>query len=173
MVKSSHNSGFDIDKLDHRAYYARTWPTGFLSWKSHGPCSCSKDQGHLWRCREGNVRLQGSFYPERRSVPFLSIDHRKVSMKEPTHPSHQFCSQPRREVCGGPTNELGVVPGEPIRNRLQRSPGLKLQISFQMAIDPGHFYFLGDVGRYNLPGYRAFWTTSHEFKYTMVLKWHE
>jgi hypothetical protein len=61
------------------------------------------------------MRLQGSFYPEWRSAPHLSIDHRKVSSQEPTHPSHWFCSRPRREVRRGPTNELGEVPGEPIR----------------------------------------------------------
>jgi hypothetical protein len=61
------------------------------------------------------MRLQGRFYPEQLSVPHLSIDRKKVSSQEPTHLSHWFCSRPRREVCGGPTNELGKVPSEQIR----------------------------------------------------------
>jgi hypothetical protein len=61
------------------------------------------------------VRLQGSFYLERHSVPRLSIDRRKVSTKELTHPSHWFCSRPHREVREGLTNELGAIPDEPIR----------------------------------------------------------
>jgi hypothetical protein len=36
-------------------------------------------------------------------------------MQELTHPSDWFCSRPHREVHGGPTNELGAVPSEPIR----------------------------------------------------------
>jgi hypothetical protein len=56
------------------------------------------------------VRLQGSLYPERRSVPSLSIDHKKVSSQEPNHPSDWICSRACREVRGGPTNELGKVP---------------------------------------------------------------
>jgi hypothetical protein len=67
------------------------------------------------------VRLQGSFYLEWRSVPFLSVDCREVSTKEPTYPSHRFCSRPRREVHGRPLDELGEVPGEPVGTRLQRS----------------------------------------------------
>jgi hypothetical protein len=55
------------------------------------------------------------------TVPHLSIDCREVSTKEPTHPSHWFCSRPRREVRRRPTNELGEVPGEPVGTRLQRS----------------------------------------------------
>jgi hypothetical protein len=60
------------------------------------------------------VRLQGSLYLERCSVPSLSIDRRKVSVKEPTHPSDWICSRPRRKVHGGPTNELGEVPRKPV-----------------------------------------------------------
>jgi hypothetical protein len=67
------------------------------------------------------VRLQGSLYLERHSVPSLSIDHRKVSLQELTHPSDWFCSRPRREVRRGPTNELGEVPGEPVGTGLQGS----------------------------------------------------
>jgi hypothetical protein len=65
------------------------------------------------------MRLQGSFCPERHSVPILSIDRRKVSSQELTHPSDWFCSQPCRKVCIGPTNELGEVPREPVGTGLQ------------------------------------------------------
>jgi hypothetical protein len=58
------------------------------------------------------MRLQGSFYLEQCCVPCLSVDHKKVSPQEPTHPSDWLCSRPRRKVCGGPTNELGEVPCE-------------------------------------------------------------
>jgi hypothetical protein len=64
------------------------------------------------------VRLQGSFYPEWHNAPFLSIDCREISAKEPTHPSHQFCIRPRREVHERPSYELGEVPGEPVGTRL-------------------------------------------------------
>jgi hypothetical protein len=61
------------------------------------------------------MRLQGSFCIERHNVPRLSDDCREVSTQESTHPCDWFCSRPHREVCEGPTNELGTVPGEPIR----------------------------------------------------------
>jgi hypothetical protein len=68
---------------------------------------------------KGHVRLQGSLYPEWCSVLSLSIDHRKVSSQEPTHPSDWICSRPRRKVRGGPTNELGEVPRKLVGTRLQ------------------------------------------------------
>jgi hypothetical protein len=61
------------------------------------------------------VRLQGRLYSEWNSAPRLSDDCREVSTQEPTHPSDWFCSRPPRELSGGPTNELGKVPGETIR----------------------------------------------------------
>jgi hypothetical protein len=67
------------------------------------------------------VRLQGSLYPEWRSAPFLSVDRRQASSQEPTDPSNWIRSRPRREVRGGTTNELGEVPHEPTRTRLQGS----------------------------------------------------
>jgi hypothetical protein len=51
-------------------------------------------------------------------VPCLSVDCREVSVKEPTHSSHRFCSQPHREVHGRPSDELGEVPGELVGTRL-------------------------------------------------------
>jgi hypothetical protein len=70
---------------------------------------------------KGNVRLQGSLYPEWRSAPSLSTDRREISSQEPAHPSNRICSRPRREVRGGPTHELGEVLGEPVRTGLQGS----------------------------------------------------
>jgi hypothetical protein len=64
------------------------------------------------------MSLQSSFYPEWCSVPHLSVDCREVSLKEMTHPSLRFCSQPCRQVHGRPSNELGEVPGEPVGTRL-------------------------------------------------------
>jgi hypothetical protein len=64
------------------------------------------------------VRLQGSFYPERCSEPMLSIDCRKVGVKESTHPSHGVRSRPRREVHRRTSDELGAVTGKPVGNRL-------------------------------------------------------
>jgi hypothetical protein len=60
------------------------------------------------------MRIQGSLYSEWCSAPHLSDDCKEVSMQEPTHPSDWFCSRSHREVRGGPTNELGKVPGEPV-----------------------------------------------------------
>jgi hypothetical protein len=68
------------------------------------------------------VRLQGSFYPKRRSAPHLPIDCRKVGVKESTHPSDWFCSRPRREVRRRTLDELGTVPGKPVGTGLQGNP---------------------------------------------------
>jgi hypothetical protein len=121
VVKLSYHSGSNIDQSDHMVEHARTQPIGFLSWKSHGPHFHTKDQGHLRRCREGNAMLQGSLYPEWHNASYLSVDRKKVSLQELTHPSDWFCSQPHREVRGGPTNELGEVPREPVGIGLQGS----------------------------------------------------
>jgi hypothetical protein len=86
------------------------------------------------------MRLQGIFYPEWYSVPHLSIDCREVSTKKLTHPSHWFCSRPHREVRRRNSDEMGEVPGEPIRTQLQRSPGSRVRISIQLAIDPDRCY---------------------------------
>jgi hypothetical protein len=67
-------------------------PQEFYPGKSMGCTLSTEDQGHLWRCQEGNVRLQGRFYLEWCSSPRLSVDCREVSMKELTYPSHRFCS---------------------------------------------------------------------------------
>jgi hypothetical protein len=63
-------------------------------------------------------------------VPFLSVDCREVSKKEPTNPSHQFCSRRHQEVYERHLDELGEVPGEPVGTRLQRSIGSRICISF-------------------------------------------
>jgi hypothetical protein len=55
-----------------------------------------------------------------------------------------------------PSDELGEVLGEPVGTQLQRSIGSRIQISFQLALDPYRFYCLGDVRRYDLPGHRSF-----------------
>jgi hypothetical protein len=72
------------------------------------------------------VRLQGILYLERCSVPSLSIDHKKVSLQELTHPSEWICSRPRSKVRRGPTNELGEVPHKPTGAGLQGSTGPRI-----------------------------------------------
>jgi hypothetical protein len=67
------------------------------------------------------VRLQGSLYPERRSVPCLSADRRQDSLQEPTDSSNLIRSRPRKEVREGATHELGEVPCKPTGTRLQGS----------------------------------------------------
>jgi hypothetical protein len=64
MVEPPHHSGFDFDQSDHMAKHARPRPTGFLSRKDRRSRPHPEDKGYLWRRGEGNVRLQGSFYPE-------------------------------------------------------------------------------------------------------------
>jgi hypothetical protein len=72
------------------------------------------------------VRLQGRFYLEWCSVPLLSVDCREVNTKDPTYPSHGFCSRDRMEVNIIPSNDLGDVLGEPVGTQLQRSIGLRI-----------------------------------------------
>jgi hypothetical protein len=69
------------------------------------------------------VRLQGILYPKQCIVPFLSVDRKQASLQELTNPSDRICSRPHREVCGGPTYELGQILGEPARTGLQESAG--------------------------------------------------
>jgi hypothetical protein len=105
-------------------------PHDFYLGKIHGSRSSIEDQGHLRQCQEGDVRLQGRFYPEWHSAPRLSVDCREVCKKEPTYPSHRLCSRPCRKVRGRPTDELGEVPGESVGTRLQRSIRSRLRIPF-------------------------------------------
>jgi hypothetical protein len=121
VVEPLHHSGSDINQSDHRAKHARPRPTGFLPQKDHGSRSRPEDKGYLWRCREGNARLQGSLYPEWCSAPRLSTDRREISSQKLAHPSNWIFSRPRREVRRGPTHELGEVLGEIVRTGLQRS----------------------------------------------------
>jgi hypothetical protein len=66
-------------------------PQDFYPGKVHRSRTSTEDQGHLWRCREGNKRLQGSFHPEWHSAPHMSTNHWKVSKKEPTYTGHRLC----------------------------------------------------------------------------------
>jgi hypothetical protein len=65
-------------------------PQGFLSRKSRRSRASTEDQGYLWQCREGNKRLQCSFYLEWHSVPRMSTDSWKVSKEEPTYAGHRL-----------------------------------------------------------------------------------
>jgi hypothetical protein len=88
-------------------------------------------------------------------VPCLLVDRRQASSQEPTDPSNGIRSRPRREVCGGTTDELGEVPHELARTRLQGITRSWIRIPLQLASYPGHLHHMGDARRCDLPGHRA------------------
>lgn len=110
MARLPHYSWPNTDPQDHRPEYARTWPIGLLSRKSYRSGTYTEDKGHLWRCWEGNKRLQGSFHSEWNNVPYMSTDSWEVSKKELTYADHRLCCWPHTEVRRKPTDELGEVP---------------------------------------------------------------
>jgi hypothetical protein len=81
MVGPPHHCGSDSDQSDHRAKHAGPQPIGVLPWKDRRSCSLPTNKGHIWRCREGNARLQGSLHQECSSAPQFPDDCRKVSPK--------------------------------------------------------------------------------------------
>jgi hypothetical protein len=65
-------------------------PQDFYPGKGYRSRTGTENQRHIWKCRKGNVRLQGSFHLEWRSVPGLPTDRKKDFEKEPTYTGHRI-----------------------------------------------------------------------------------
>ena len=80
-------------------------------------------------------------------MPCLLVDRRQASSQEPTDPSNGIRSRPRREVRRGTTDELGEVPHELARTRLQGSAGSGIRTPLQPTSYHAYFHHMGDAIR--------------------------
>jgi hypothetical protein len=62
VAQKAHDCGFGADPFDQRTEHPGTRPSVVLPREDVRSFPITTHQGGLWRCREGEVRLQGSIH---------------------------------------------------------------------------------------------------------------
>jgi hypothetical protein len=75
VARQMHHRRSGVDPSDHQIKHARTKPTRLLSREGCRSHPSAENKRHLWRCGEGEVRLQGRFHTKKCNAPSLTIDH--------------------------------------------------------------------------------------------------